>query len=525
MARGLLVLLLLPSSPAPSLQVSTMQFFLRRDPKPQQRQTYAQMAARPAHRKPLPPRRAPLTGGFRTPPPRERRPAISEELFPHARLFFKVIKCRHHLFTLSAMPPKSLMKTARSLQSNLHPAFINDDFRSAARTAADTWLDSVVDALLSHYRVEIRNAESAISEVRLSPDSLDECLTIATSWAKRQLSKKLNALDLEDTCQRIRALAHLVTDVPQHDCVPPQGPKMRSISAQTDCSFLAAHGDKSTQATSPTSPKPKTPRSARKKRPRPRVSSPPFEKSQPDLFDSPPQQPQPSKRRVASVTDDQLVVLGEDPSAAGACPQTPTAPQANESSERTSSIAPSASVQLNLFGTPLSTKKKDNTSASTSFFDACEENVIVGDSNLCDFQLSSCTVFAHANGRLSHYKALLAATKESHEHVTRFLLCLSTLDSSNNFCTNSTTLKSVLGAARRVFPQAQLFVLLLGHDPSLPTDVIENIQALNNFVICKHPSSCLHMTAPDTFSVNNHEWSSSTKQSVYSKIKDSLNYE
>ena len=184
-------------------------------------------------------------------------------------------------------------------------------------------------------------------------------------------------------------------------------------------------------------------------------------------------------------------------------------------------MTPAASVQLDLFGTPALARKKSTT---TTTFDACKENVILGDSNLEDFKHSSCSVLSHANGRLSHYKALLATTRNIHEHVQRFFICLSTLDSANNFATNSTALKSLLGAAHRVFPKAQLFVMLLGYDPLLPPEMRNNIQALNNFVICKHPSSCLHVAAPQDFSVQNHQWSAAVRQSVYNKLSNSLNY-
>ena len=249
-----------------------------------------------------------------------------------------------------------------------------------------------------------------------------------------------------------------------------------------------------------------------------------------NLFAPPP--PQPSRRRVAIEEDCQLAEMRDDPSVAEVTTdapdrlQTPPTSQVPEpvDSILLSSTAPSSSVQLNLFGTPVPILKS-RASTSTTHFDVCKENVIVGDSNLGDFDHSSCTVFSHANGRLSHFQALLAASKKIHQHVLKFFICLSTLDARNNFSSNSTALKSVLGAARRVFPQAQIFVMLLGYDSSLPSEMRDNIQALNNFVICKHPSSCLHVTAPKEFSISNHSWSAATRQSVYAKISDCLNYE
>ena len=206
-----------------------MQYFCRRNRMtPRQKPTYAQKTAQYTRRKPLldtprsrTPRRTLLTGGFTTPPRQKRssveKPlAISEDLFPVSRLHFKIIKCRHHLSTLCATAPKSLTKTAAELQSNLHPAFITENFKSAAKTAADTWLSSVVDALLCHYESEINSAASSIRECHLSQDSLDKCLSVATTWARRQLGRKLSDSDLEDSLERIRALTPLpISDAPQ----------------------------------------------------------------------------------------------------------------------------------------------------------------------------------------------------------------------------------------------------------------------------------------------------------------------
>ena len=541
-----------------------MQRFLLPTPNvPRQPLSYVQMAWRATHgnvrSRNFPaeaPQRAPLTGGFTTPPePKafsaKKPPAISEELFPMARLHFKIIKCFHHLSALDAGIPKSLVKTAARLQANLHPAFINDDFKATANKASETWLSSIVDGMRSHYRSIIAETETELQELHLSPDSLNTCLTVATTWARRQLGKKLMDSELDSSITFIRS----VTPVLRTSGVPPppqppsrtrvQQPSVRSIGAQTDCSVLMGTINVCTSLpTTLTSQRPSTPSSARKKRARQSDSISPLRESQMDLF-APPPPPLPARRRVTAHNSSELEILSDTPTDDRL--QTPPMSQALEvpavpTSENESASIPSRiqqppqlldtttaspTVQLNLFGAPASIQKRDSaTTATTSArFDDCKENIIFGDSNLCDFQHSSCTVFAHANGRLSHYKALLTATKKPQPHVVRFFICLSTLDSANNFQTNSSTLKSVLGAARRVFPQAQLFVVLLGLDSSLSEETRDNLQALNQFVICKHPSSCLHLTAPSDFAVNYNVWSSASKQFMYTKILGCLNYE
>ena len=430
--------------------------------------------------------------------------------------------------------------------SNLHPAFVNEDFKASAKAAADTWLSSVQDALLSHYQTELVAAESTIRDCRLQHDALEKCLAVATSWARRQLGRKLGDSDLEESLQRIRALTPLIVADTQPPALQPAPlptpksqpepslpfrakPQMRSTGVQTCNSFTTTDVGSPVSAGIPAvSLRSPVPLSARKKRPRRRLSGSPLCESQLDLFASPPPPlPTPFKRRVTVEANDQPLIVVDEPSlptntsTAVDKPQTPPTSQAPETSEP-STTTPSASVQLDLFGTPALKQKKG---AVSHHLATCKENLVMGDSNLSDFEHPSCTIHSHANGRLSHFKALLTATKTSHDNVRRFFVCLSTLDSANSFTTNSTTLKSLLGAAHRVFPQAQAFVMLLGYDPSLPSDIRNNIQALNNFVITKHPSSCLHVAAPKEFAVTDHCWNSAARQCVYSKITDCLNYE
>lgn len=474
-----------------------------------------------------------MTGGFKTPPPRDRQLAIPESLFPIARLHFKVIKCYHHLTTLRSSVPKSLVGTAAGLVSNLHPAFISDSFKDTAKAAADAWLHAAVEALLNHYNTEIQDAQFEIGKSPIASDAFDKCLSTAVTWSKRQLGKKLKDPDLDEACKLIRASTILTASVPPCPEPPPTPvpqptsapvcPAVRSVSVQTDDQPPARTDSEHVAA--PPMPQ----RSARKRtRPSPAETSPLISQ---DLFASSLHpSPKPSRRRLRTTgrddnpaSDAQPPILLPSPTNDPTQPTTPVPPPA--SAAISSLVMPSAAVQLDLFGTPITMRKKDAAPNSTpGLFEDCKENVIIGDFNLAQFVNPSCSVYSRENGRLSHFKALLSATTDSYQHVLRFIVCLSTLDSSNTFVSNSTALKSVLGAARRVFPRAQCFVMLLGYDPTFPPEANDGIKALNNFVISKHPSSCLHVTAPRDFSVTNHQWSLPTKRSIYSKLDGCLNY-
>ena len=198
--------------------------------------------------------------------------AIGADLFPLANLHFRIIKCVHHLAVLRTSTPKSLSKTAAGLHANLHPAFNSESFKSSAKTIANTWLSSTLEALQSHYQTVITTATEELGERPLSPQSLDECLSAATKWARRQLGKKLLDLQLDHALNLIRsatpspASEPRVPDAPIRPLQHPQ-PLLVSVSVQTE-NFAPSTSD----AVTSTSLKPaslQTPRSLSRKRPRP----------------------------------------------------------------------------------------------------------------------------------------------------------------------------------------------------------------------------------------------------------------
>ena len=112
------------------------------------------------------------------------------------------------------------------------------------------------------------------------------------------------------------------------------------------------------------------------------------------------------------------------------------------------------------------------------------------------------SVLAHSNGRLSHFKSLLTDIHDPCSSVKKFIICLSSLDRDNTLHTNSSTLKSLLGAAHRVFPNATLAVQLAGIADSYNAAQKLNLQGLNSFVLNKSPSSCCHIPNATTFTLS-----------------------
>ncbi len=536
--EGPLTLSLSPSRPPRAYLFRTMRPFLLPTPvlyqwRPQHhaqqlnapRPSYAAVLSRFPSLLPLR-EQPPLTGGF-LPSPISQRPApsqkpiLDEEHFLIAREHFKFIKCLHHLSVLNSSIPKSLLKTAAGLHMNLHPAFATDDFASSAKRAADTWLNTTVDTLRSHYDSLIHSSEAFFRDHPLAANVLDSCLSVATSWARKQLGKRLSNQVLQRSLDRIRSLSLQPQRSISHTPATPH-PSVQSVGIQT----VPVPPSEIAPTVTPPSNKPSavmippTPCSSRKRRRHSSDSSPKHCASSPapsrlrsssvPSLEASPLQP---NRVVDQIPTSTAIDVITTSNAAFNVPATPsTMTKTTVCATPTSSV-----VQLDLFGSPA-------TRAPPSRFDECHGSVIIGDSNLSAFPAPpNCTVFAHSNGRLSHFKAILSSTKTVSTSVSKLIVCLSTLDVGNSFTTNSSTLKSLLGAARRVFPKATIFVSLLGIHSSLSSDESDNVKALNHYVINKRPSSCIHILAPDLFNVSKNVLCPDTRKALFSKIMESLN--
>ena len=437
-----------------------------------------------------------LTGGFTTPQKSNRPATFSEDEFPIVKSIFQIIKCEHHLASLLSGPPPSLKRKAASLQSQLHPAFIDDDFRTAVKQNADCWLLETVETLRRHYHGVIEKASCNLKTTYVPMDCFERCISHATHWARNQLGRKLNLNQLDATLTFVRSLPPQLAPVPEIQMsssfsLIEEHKKLTSTATQTDelaCTSVLIP-EAATQEVN-VSPDPTT------------------DLSQQALAPS-----------VSTPRRDDVRDTGSNYQNV-----TPSTNKASRKRQRHNSSSPGTNLsQLDIFMTPLSQPRRTSSLPDVNRTLPTTDAVIFGDTNVEGFSRPNTSIFAKQNGKLSHFKSMLSSDAVPNQHVKKFVLCLSTLDASNTLSTNSSTLKSVLGAAHRVFPQAKLFVQLLGIDQRFPETLKSNIEALNTFVINKHPSSSFHIPPDPDFVCSNHEWNEATKRRCFEKISQYLN--
>ena len=414
---------------------------------------------------------------------------LKDYLYPIARAQFQLIKCHHHLSLLGRNTPNSLKKTATSLKTVLHPAFCNDDFRKSANSIADTWLNSSIEILRCHYESVTSQSESFLRSNPVSQEDSSLCTSTAVHWAKGQLGRKLTDSELDTVLTLIKSfpiasptsVAASITQCPTEADSPSRSPARvvptTEVSTQTEVpsSGSGTEGESEHVMASPPEP---------------------------------------------AASNENQTALGHQSRSA-------TTDTSRRKRRRTASGSPSVSnrsSQLDLFDTTTPQPRPRAHSLSDPFTGrSFKDNVVLADDNFAGYFPVRATVLARRNGRLSHYKTLLNSTSSTFRSVKKVIFCLSLLDSNNTFSTNSTTLKSVLGSAHRVFPKAQLFVLLLGISEQCSSTTKSNIEALNSFVVNKHPSSCLHIPAFPKFETNGHLWSRTTRNETFRKVSEYLN--
>ena len=468
--------------------------------------------------------RPPLTGGFTTPGKRSataKLPTVTPDVIPEnlffiTRAHFKIVKCTHHLDTLLCSVPPSLRKTARQLQHQLHPAFIDDEFKAAAQSLSEQWLAQVHQLMLSHYTKIQEEAENLILQHAIPKNILSNSLEIVERWAKKQLSRRLKSSNLEASLRRIQTLQPTTDSTYALPIQAPTTPLLCDISTQTtaplsstcDTTPVIASGEleptcpipteactSTAESITPSAMPPSTPQCAV-------IPTPEFD--------------EPTPSTEPSNTAPQILKQREQDQTAKPLTQRPAT-----SKKRT--LDSCSLTQLDLFGDSLSSAPSPRRRLLNT--PTWQKKIVCGDNNLSTFQLKDCLVLAHDRGRLSHYKDFFRSIEDPCLTVESFILVLSTLDKGNCFLSNQTSLKSVLGAARRLFPNAKCFVQLCGISDSFTQAEKDNLQDLNNYVILKSPSSCLHIPAPSAFvTVNNdHEWSSDTRSKVFESLKNFLN--
>ena len=344
----------------------------------------------------------------------DRQPQrIPPEFFALTRDHFVIIKSIHHRATLRDGLPPSLLRKQGILSASVNPAFNNDYFAASVETITAQWGSAILQALREHYEHLISAAVDHISKEALPVRVLDDSLKLVLKWARAHLGRKLLDDELDEALSLIREKQLLTSE-----------------------SLLEE------QTTREAFPSPR----------RPETESSGLHKG---TQTSPPEEPE-------NEEDLQPLIQATSMASSEAVPSTDSGHESSEdaSIRASQSNGPLRQTQLQSF-TSFSLPPVSEAPVCTNLIlDGAKSNVIFGDSNLQSFAFEDCSILASSKGRLSFFKHFLQTNKDVYENVSNFVFCLSHLDNRNKTATNFTTFKGVMYNARRVFPNARIFVLL-----------------------------------------------------------------
>lgn len=202
------------------------QFFDRRrrhaPPQKQNRNSKFQQRAE-AHRKQNTAPHTRMTRGDER--PRSGDPDFGKKV----RQMHKIIKIAHHLknVTSSQIPP-TIKKLSDNLATTIKPAIPNEKTQLLIEGNAKNWEYTTMILLRDHYTAVMEEELETLSQ--LSPHGWDEPFRVASSWARRNLGRRLQTETLEQTQALIIARQgdinerSLEEDAPQIPPPPPPPP-------------------------------------------------------------------------------------------------------------------------------------------------------------------------------------------------------------------------------------------------------------------------------------------------------------
>ena len=514
------------------------------------------------------------------------RDLIPKEFFHVTKNHFTVIKCFHHLSCLQTDTPASLLKTAKVLRQQLRPAFITDDFKSKAEAIALSWVAESTSAMKEHYEKILNEVTDNLRDQAIPADLLVPSHEIATKWAKNQLQRKLRDRTLEAALTRIVLHQRTYQRCPEPLSSAPKtsvSPSVLNKSTQFDNWPAASAPVSVSTQTDPLSATPLPPRAASAQETDRSLDATAIVTSSQLLaaaagpsvdldVDTSPRPPAPQQDPLSqldlfgSIVDDRSqserqpnqplpeanarncrVVLGDDnlrnfshhetivisrPKAIAASSQ-PLAAAAGPSVDldEDASLHPPAPQQgplsqLDLFGSIVDDRSQSERQPNQPLPEANAWNcrVVLGDDNLRNFSHHETTVISRPKGRLSHFHRLFSKLEHGPiSNVNTLIICLSTLDKRNTHSTNISSLKSLLGTAKKVFPCAKIFILACGIDNAFSIEERLSCSSINNFIRNKAPSSSVHIPTVDPFSCHDDAWDSDTKARIYTLLSSYLN--
>lgn len=413
---------------------------------------------------------------------------IPPEFFALTRDHFVIVKSIHHLSTLRQGLPPSLLKKKDILSGSVKPAFKNDFFTATVDSITSSWCSSVHQALREHYKHLIDAAMDHISSKGMPARILDDSLRLVHKWARTQLGRKLLDEELDEALSLIREHQLQISEPRTRN----EGPRQFFVDVNPEPADLApATLHQGTQT--------------------PRSSSLPLQDPAPsEAFSDLPPPPSPlassaGTSSVATSTDSGLAT-----SRSGLAPAT----------QCTGSLRQTQLQNFSSFSLP-SVSEACFTNSSCNDLDPSKSNIILGDSNLCNFDSDDCSIVASSKGRLSFYKSMLQSMKSVHENVSNFIICLSYLDNRNKTATNFTAFRALIYNARRVFPNARVSVLLNCLADTTSTDS-NSLSELNELICQKKPANCEIISPPEEVSVQNGIWGRSTRDNIFQILQSFL---
>lgn len=452
------------------------------------------------------------------PAPAQPGLAIPSEFFEITRAHFRVIKCLHHIHHIQDGIPASFRKTVGMLTKQLRPAFSDEDFHAVANSLAMTWATNSTVAMRHHYETVLDDSEKILRSSALPEPLLDRSIDFASKWARNQLRRKLRDDTLDAAISRIRDLQALSFE--HSASLACSEDRSRTTATQTTLQTVAAPPHScSTAAVRLANMDINT-------QPLDELQNPTTSANRPLAFSleasAVSDRLEPSRHNLDLNVETCLSSAATGPPA----PASDAPTSSEHSSEMTlDSLQPAASSrstsQLDLFGSVVERPASQATQLPADL--EWKPNVVLGDSNLQDFCHPDTTVISRTKGRLSHLRSLFTSTVLQNMNVLHVIICLSTLDKRNLLSTNVSSLKSLLGNLRKVFPGAKVSIMSIGIDDRFTDEEKHSCSSFNTFICSRTPSSSFYIPTAIPFACNNDVWELNTQAKVFDILKEYLN--
>ena len=453
------------------------------------------------------------------PPGGGRQLAIPERFFPITRQHVVLIKCHHHLHQLRNGPPPTLTRQASFLATLPQPAFCDSTFSSEVKQLSQTWASSVHSALVHHYERVLSNTADFLVTTAMPSSLLPKSLQIVTSWARRQLGRKLDNDILDSSINEIQFLQRLEDPT-------------TSNQGEQPFSFYPATSDEEAVRESPICTRGLQTSSSRRRRSTKTFKTvetqtlPGTSEASPVSVSSETNSREPSAPSARS-GDPIDVDLDRNtsppaPVATGSAPPPPPAQVTSAASDtgppvrgRKRQHSPTRSSQVDLFGSVVSQasppSRRSRSLSTGPPLRVTKRFVLFGDNNFSNCSHDDFDIFAHPNGKLSHFRAFLASCTSVYDDVEAFVLNISMQDMSNALTSNTTQTKFVLANARRVFPNAKFIIVPCGVQSSMNS-------LFNEFLRQKRPSNSTILSPPDPYRVSGGRLHESTRELIFISI-------